>query len=93
MSDNFLKRYLKQNPETLKSYVQWGVSAAQLVVAPVSKLLRHLLEVQDIDPNTAAGVKIREAFQEALNAAVDIKHRKDYDDSFDFSQSVKDSTD
>jgi hypothetical protein len=86
MSDNFLKRYLKQNPETLKSYVQWGVSAAQLVVAPVSKLLRHLLEVQDIDPNTAAGVKIREAFQEALNAAVDIKHRKDYDDSFDFSR-------
>ena len=86
MSDNFLKRFLKENPHRLQTYVQWGVAAAHLVVAPVNKLLRHLLVVQDLDPNTAPGVKIREALQEALNAAVDVKHRKDYDDSFDFSR-------
>jgi len=81
----FLKRYFQNNPKQLNKYVQVGLVAAKLVVTPLSAVLKHLIEVQGMDPNTESGRRMREDFQEALNRALGQLHNHEYDSDFDFS--------
>lgn len=81
----FLKRYFQNNPEQLKSYVGAGLIVAKLVVSPLSAALKHLIEIQGMDPNIEPGRRMREQFNEALNSAFWKLHNHEYDSDFDFS--------
>jgi hypothetical protein len=80
-----LKRFFKNNPEQLKSYVQVGLVAAKVVVTPLSSFLKHLIEIQGMDPNTEPGRRMKEQFQNAINSVFQNTHVHDYDTNFDFS--------
>lgn len=77
----FLKEYFRNNPEHLQVYVNWGTKAAKLAVVPLSAALKHLIEIQGLDPNTEPGRKTLEAFKQLFN----YKHDHGYDNDFDFS--------
>jgi hypothetical protein len=72
------------DPELLQSYVGAGIAITNFAVAPLTRLLKHLLVIQGIDPNTQPGAKARKLFQQAVDESFG-GVRKDYDDDFDFS--------
>src|SRR5277367_4992145 len=47
----YLQEYLDQNPDKREVYVNCGLVAAKLVVAPVNRLLKHLVEISHLDRN------------------------------------------
>lgn len=83
----FIKNRLS-SPELLQSYVNAGVAITNMAVAPFNKLLKHLLTVQGIDPNTEPGLRARQLFQQAVDEAFGGR-RKEYDDDFDLSWVTK----
>lgn len=78
----YLQEYLDNNPDKREVYVNWGLVAAKLVVAPVNKLLRHLIEIQHLDPNGMPNFEI-------IKNALDIRHTKSYDEDFDAERLAK----
>lgn len=78
-----------QEIEWKQHYVNASIVAANWAVVPFNRFLKHLLEVQGIDPNTVPGAKQREQFQQAVNEAFDIRHANSYDSDFDFSWAKK----
>jgi hypothetical protein len=81
----FLKRYFQNNPEQLKNYVGLGLRAVSLATSPLSVVLKHLIQIQGMDPNTEPGRRVREQFQQALNNTFQKFHDHEYDTDFDFS--------
>lgn len=81
----FLREYFRNNPEHLKTYLDVGTTAAKFAIAPIGMVLKHLIEIQGMDPRTEPGRKMREAFQQALNNTFQKYHDHDFDQDFDFS--------
>jgi hypothetical protein len=81
----FLKQYFQNNPDRLKSYVGLGVKIVNLATSPLGVLLKHLIEIQGMDPNTEPGRRAREQFQRALDSTFEKFHNHEYDSDFDFS--------
>lgn len=77
----FLKEYFRNNPEYLQAYIELGTKAAKLAIVPLGAVLKHLIEVQGLDPKTEPGRRMREAFQQAFTRT----HVREYDNDFDFS--------
>ena len=76
-------QFLKGNPELLSKYVSIGFTLVDKTVAPLNKLMQHLLEVQGIDPATQPGERARKA----LSAAIDrVDDSEEYDNDFNFSR-------
>ena len=82
---SLLKRYFQNHPDRLKTYVRAGIIAANMMVMPVSAMLRHLIKVQDMDPDEEPGRHAHEVFQQALDACFQQYHDHDFDTGFDFS--------
>lgn len=77
----FLKEYFRNNPEQLQTYVNVAIKATKLAVVPLGAVLKHLIEIQGLDPKTEPGRRMREAFQQAFSHT----HVREYDRDFDFS--------
>ena len=84
-SDRLLKSFLNENPDLLKKYIDSGVTVVSAVLGPVNLVMRHLLTVQGLDPDSVPGEKDRLAMLEALDAFFEAKHEKDFDDDYDTS--------
>lgn len=74
-----------QEIEWKQTYVNAGLAMANWAVVPFNKLLKSLIIIQGIDPNTEPGLKQRMLFQQAVNESFDKLDTKSYDDDFDFS--------
>lgn len=86
---SFVKKFFEENPDLLPSYVDWSVHILNLATVPLNKFLKHLLTVQNIDPNVNPGTRTREKFLAELNQSLNAVHKKEYDDNFDFSPLYK----
>ncbi len=78
------KLFLKENPDILQKYVDTGLTCINLAMVPVNAFMKHLLEVQGIDPNTVPGEKARKALQDALDESIEKNHGRDFDDDYEF---------
>lgn len=78
-----LNKFLKNNPELLSKYVSVGLTIVDKAVAPLNGLMKHLMEVQGIDPNTQPGAIARRVLERAVGAVPD---NKDFDPDFNFSR-------
>jgi hypothetical protein len=79
---NVLNNFLKNNPAVLTKYVALGTAVVDATLAPLSRLMRHLLLIQGADPNAQPGEKYRKALAKAVDAVED---KKDFDTDYDFS--------
>lgn len=84
-SDRILKSFLDENPDLRKKYVDGGITAISAVLGPLNSLMRHLLVVQDLDPDSVPGAKDKAAMLKALDSFFDSKHEKDFDEDYDLS--------
>src|SRR5574338_1154470 len=78
-----LNNFLKSNPDILSKYVSIGLTIVDKAVAPLNGLMKHLMEVQGIDPNTQPGSRVRRALEVAVGQVDD---PKDFDSDFNFSR-------
>jgi hypothetical protein len=51
---------------------------------PVNTFMKHLLEVQGLDPNAVPGEKALKALQQAMDETIEKHHAKDFDDDYEF---------
>jgi hypothetical protein len=84
-TDKIFKYLFSENPDVIKSYVNGGLSAISMILAPVNVFMRHLLTVQGLDPDAVPGEAQRELLQTAFNSIFEATHEKDYDDDYDVS--------
>lgn len=73
-----LSSLLKKNPDVLKRYVAVGMFVAGKCAEGLNRFMRHLLVVQNIDPNTKPG-KNNETFSKHLHNVFDMVEPDDYD--------------
>lgn len=59
--------FLKKNPNLLSKYVAVSTVAINALVYPLNKFMKHLLVVQDIDPNTQPGDRAFQALSDQLD--------------------------
>jgi hypothetical protein len=78
----FIKSILHDDPSLIQKYVGFGASCVSHVLAPVGVVLKHLLEVQNLDPSSEPGSRYQQALEDAINKVVD---DKDFDTDFDLS--------
>lgn len=78
-----LTNFLKSNPEILSKYVSIGFALVDKTIAPLNKIMQHLLEVQGIDPTTEPGSRARKALVDAIDHVED---SEEYDKDFNFSR-------
>lgn len=84
-TDRLLQDVLSEKPEARKTYVNSGLNAISMALTPINALMRHLLVVQGLDPDSTPGDKQREALQVVFNSTFEKTHEKDYDDDYDTS--------
>jgi len=84
-TDRLLKSFLDENPDLRKKYVEGGITAVSAILGPVNSVMRHLLVVQNLDPDAVPGAKDKAAMLKALDSFFDSKHDKDFDDDYDLS--------
>lgn len=78
-----LNKFLKSNPDILSKYVSIGLTIVDKAVVPLNGLMKHLMEVQGIDPNTQPGARTRKALEVAVS---NVNDNKDFDSDFNFSR-------
>lgn len=78
-----LIKYLTKNEAGLKRYVKFGRSALELALVPVGVFMRHLIIVQDLDPDMDPSVKNYDSFVGSLSQLFDVFHAKAFSDNFD----------
>lgn len=79
---NMINTFLKKHPKLLFNYVSFNLKAVELILNPLSAVMKHCLIIQGLDPNTVPGVKQFKEFEADLNRAFDIMQMKDYDDDY-----------
>lgn len=77
-----MQNYLNNNPVLLRRYVNIGVNIIGAALSPLNVFMRHLLVVQNINPDSIPGEKVRKELSEAMSTAFEFKHPKEYDDDF-----------
>lgn len=82
---NKFKSLLQKNPQVLEKYVATGLAAVKLSLIPITGFMKHLILVQDLDPNTEPGVKARMELFEGLQQHFNKLDTEDYDSDYDFS--------
>lgn len=73
---------IKENPRLLSKYVTASITVLNLAVKPFNTVLKHLLEIQDIDPKSNPGSKTIELLTKALDTGIDTE---DFNPNFDFA--------
>jgi len=85
----FTKTFFQENPNLMKKYVNTGLTVLSLFLAPVDAFLKHLLVVQDLDPNEIPGRRDAEQLQAAMCSLFQNLHDKEYESDFDLSWAMK----
>lgn len=80
-----LKSFLQRDPNRLKTYVQAGLTVVDSAVGPLNALMKHLLIMQGLDPNSEPGAKRRRELEAALLASFNRLDDADFDADYDFS--------
>lgn len=83
---SLLTNLLKKNPFVLEKYIALGFAVVDKTVAPLNRLMVHLLEVKGIDPKTQPGDRARKAL---VNAIDQVKDTEDFESDFNFSPALK----
>jgi hypothetical protein len=76
-----IKSILDKNTQVKPHYVSYGIALTQLMTVPVKELMLHLMYVQDIDPKTQPGQKLRNEMRSAFSDL----DSKPYNEDFDLS--------
>lgn len=84
-STRLLKSFLDDNPDLLKRYVNGGVATVGAILRPVNVFMRHLLALQDLDPDTVPGEKQKLLLQEALGTLFNNTHEEDFESDYDLN--------
>src|SRR5271170_3613022 len=79
------KNLLQKDPALLKKYVSVGLTLVDSAISPLDSFLKHLLQVQDLDPNTVPGERQRRALEEALMQSFNRLDDADFDEDYDFT--------
>ena len=82
---HFLKSFFEKNPDVLKKYVDFGLTAVETALPPLNKLMKHLVVVQGGDPNSVPGARQRKALEEALFQSFGRIDDQDYESTYDTS--------
>jgi len=80
-----LTAFLQENPEIRSKYVAIGSAIVDTAVAPLNKLMHHLLEVQGIDPRTQPGDRFRKALTDYMDK---IEDSEEFEEGFDPVSSI-----
>lgn len=89
MNFNTLNTFLNSNPKLLSKYINVSMTVIGAALVPLSKVMKHCLVVQGLDPKAVPGEKDRLALRKALDQDLNKLHSKDFDDDYDFSWAKK----
>jgi len=78
----YLNDFLRKNPKLLATYVHVATTVVDKTLAPLNLLMRHVLVVQDLDPNSRPGDRLMRLASEAMDQ---IQDTEEYDEDYDFS--------
>jgi hypothetical protein len=84
-----IKNLLSTRPSALQTYINWGTKTVQWVLTPVGTLLRSLIIVQGLDPNSNPEDKVKDRFARDLLSSFEKLDSKGYDADYDFSWAKK----
>lgn len=73
-----VKNFLTSKPKLLQAYVNTNMAALNYIVAPIGGLMRHLIEIQGLDPDFSP----RQRELEVLIKAFDTVHEESYDKDY-----------
>lgn len=79
---NRLTNFLRNNPKLLSTYVRVATTVVDKTLAPLNLLMRHVLVVQGLDPNSRPGDKLIKLANQAMEQVQD---PDEYDEDYDFS--------
>lgn len=88
-SSRLARLFFQENQDFMQKYVDTSLSIVSLVLNPLNSFMKHLLTIQDLDPNSVPGEKARKALQDALMDQFKNEHSKEYDDDYDFDRHYK----
>lgn|SRR5574337_992568 len=80
-----LKTIVSSNPDLVSKYVNAGIGILTIGLKPINSVMRHLLTVQGLDPDSVPGEKQRELLQKVLYGVFSEKHDDAFDPDYDFS--------
>jgi hypothetical protein len=83
------KTFLNHNPELMKRYVGTSIHAISYVLVPLNAFMKHLILVQNLDPNVDVAEKRRQRDLQEMNSLFDKVHEKEYEDDYDMSWALK----
>ncbi len=83
------KTFLNHNPELMKRYVGTSIHAISYVLVPLNAFMKHLILVQDLDPNVDVEERRRQRDLQEMNSLFDKVHENEYEDDYDMSWALK----
>jgi hypothetical protein len=83
------KTILNHNPEIMKMYVGGSIHAISYVLVPLNAFMKHLILVQNLDPNSDPEAKKGQRLLQEMNSLFDKVHEKEYEDDYDMSWALK----
>jgi hypothetical protein len=83
------KIFLNHNPELMKAYVETSIHAIGYVLVPLNAFMKHLILVQDLDPNSDPEAKKGQRLLQEMNSLFDKVHEQEYEDDYDMSWALK----
>lgn len=78
----YLDNLLRNNPKLRATYVQFATKVVGTTLIPLNSLMRHVLVIQGIDPNSHPGDKLFRLANEAMDQ---IQDTEEYAEDYDFS--------
>lgn len=89
MKLNTLNDFLNANPKLLSKYINVSMTVIGAALVPLSKVMKHCLIVQGLNPNAIPGEKDKLALRHALEEDLNKLHDKAFDDDYNFSWAKK----
>jgi hypothetical protein len=83
------KTFLNHNPELMNRYVGTSIHAISYVLVPLNAFMKHLILVQNLDPNADPEEKKRNQFSLDMQSLFNKVHEKEYEDEYDLSWALK----
>lgn len=78
----YLDNLLRRSPRLLSAYVSVATTLVDKTLTPLNSLMRHVLVIQGIDPNTSPGDRLKKQVQQAIDKVDDFE---EYEEDYDFS--------
>lgn len=76
--------FLKRDNKRMEKYVSVGLTVVDSAMVPLNHLMKHLLIVQGISPETVPGERRRRELEATLMESFNKLAERDYDEDYDF---------